>query len=575
MKLIKRLSEKSIIIIISSALVVVVSIVLILGNLWNDRTSQTTTSTSIQSGIVTTNSGSANTQKSGINGSGAITSPAASSSTEQTSATGSGSATITPSAAVTGSATATPGPSSSGSSPSTSADTSSVSTTTSTSAPTKSSGLTSAPTNKTGASLYVSPSGNDANPGTAASPFKSIQKAIESAAAGSTIVVKAGTYRERLIIRDLIDLEIKSQTGERPVLNGQDFNSGYLIEITASQNISFSGFEVRDFKGADLECVIIKKSSSNVTISNNIFHNIGTTASNGNAHIILARGNENVPIRNVNISGNEIYDCDTGWSESVTMESNVDGFKIEYNKIHDVTNIAIDAAGFYDNDVTAAGMNQARNGRIAHNLIYQIYSPNASCAGIYVDGGRDIVIERNTVHHSMFGIEVGCENPFDETNPTIRAIVRNITVRDNFIYDNSKLGIGVGGYDGERTGQVINTKIYNNTLFNNRNEIEIGYSDNIEISKNIVYSLGDNYLITHNTTNKATNIHLFANVYFAGTGQGKFKFNNMYAYNLVDWQQNSGQDLDSIFSDPLFKDTAKRQLSLKAGSPATGKGVRP
>lgn len=358
-------------------------------------------------------------------------------------------------------------------------------------------------------------------------------------------------------------------------MSGQDFNSGYLVEVTASRDISFSGFEVRDFKGADLECVIIKKSSSNVTISNNIFHNIGTTASNGNAHIILARGNENVPIRNVNISGNEIYDCDTGWSESVTMESNVDGFKIEYNKIHDLTNIAIDAAGFYDNDVTAAGMNQARNGRIAHNLIYQIYSPNASCAGIYVDGGRDIVIERNTVHHSMFGIEVGCENPFDETNPTIRAIVRNITVRDNFIYDNSKLGIGVGGYDGERTGQVINTKIYNNTLFNNRNEIEMGYSDNIEISKNIVYSLGDNYLITHNTANKATNIRLSENTYFAGTGQGKFKFNNMYAYNLADWQQNSGQDLDSIFSDPLFKDTAKRQLSLKAGSPAVGKGVRP
>ncbi|MDH7515155.1 MAG: right-handed parallel beta-helix repeat-containing protein [Bacteroidota bacterium] len=46
------------------------------------------------------------------------------------------------------------------------------------------------------ATWYVSPSGNDANPGTQAQPFKTINKAISVASAGDEIVIAAGTYQE-------------------------------------------------------------------------------------------------------------------------------------------------------------------------------------------------------------------------------------------------------------------------------------------------------------------------------------------------------------------------------------------
>lgn len=44
--------------------------------------------------------------------------------------------------------------------------------------------------------VHVSPKGNDSNPGTAASPLRTISKAARTAMPGDEIIVHAGTYRE-------------------------------------------------------------------------------------------------------------------------------------------------------------------------------------------------------------------------------------------------------------------------------------------------------------------------------------------------------------------------------------------
>lgn len=48
-------------------------------------------------------------------------------------------------------------------------------------------------------SLYVSPTGSDANPGSLASPFKTVQKCASVATPGTTCYLRAGTYRETVI----------------------------------------------------------------------------------------------------------------------------------------------------------------------------------------------------------------------------------------------------------------------------------------------------------------------------------------------------------------------------------------
>jgi len=52
----------------------------------------------------------------------------------------------------------------------------------------------------TGSVYYVSPTGNDANPGTATAPFKTFAKANSVLTAGSTLNIYAGTYTEQLKI---------------------------------------------------------------------------------------------------------------------------------------------------------------------------------------------------------------------------------------------------------------------------------------------------------------------------------------------------------------------------------------
>ncbi|MDP6770782.1 MAG: Ig-like domain-containing protein, partial [Anaerolineales bacterium] len=81
------------------------------------------------------------------------------------------------------------------------------------------------------ATWYVSTSGSDDNDGSEASPFATIQKGIDSASDGDTVLVADGTYTENLIIYK--DIKIISENGaEKTIIDGGKIK--HVIEFNSS-----------------------------------------------------------------------------------------------------------------------------------------------------------------------------------------------------------------------------------------------------------------------------------------------------------------------------------------------------
>ena len=171
-------------------------------------------------------------------------------------------------------------------------------------------------------------------------------------------------------------------------------------------------------------------------------------------------------------------------AKPLVLNGNVKTWRVENNMIHDVNNISIDVIGFeevcldcssadgsedYTNAKNRNNLNQARNGLIKGNIVFEMtssenlaYAPDAySAACIYVDGGRDVVIEQNKVFDCDLGIELASEHPSKYTN--------NITLRNNFVFWNHIAGIGIGSSNlgDDPPGLAKNINIIHNTLFDN------------------------------------------------------------------------------------------------------------
>lgn len=288
---------------------------------------------------------------------------------------------------------------------------------------------------------------------------ESIQRALERAPEGAIINVEAGTYKERLnITRDNVIL--RGQPGA--VLDYQGVSiSGAAIKIKDRQNVTISGFEIRNIRGGDTPTAIqVEGSSSNIRIVDNRIHKVENSS---NAHAIAVYGRGSNPIRNIEISGNKISDLRLGRSEAVVINGNVDGFKITDNEIFNCDNIAIDIIG--GEGVSRGGNDRARNGVISHNLVYDIDSGrnqayrHRCAAGIYVDGGSDIVIEKNIVRNSNFGIEAASEKR--------GMFAERITIRNNRLENNHLAGITLGG-SGSSNGGLKDSTVENNILVGNK-----------------------------------------------------------------------------------------------------------
>src|SRR5689334_18305071 len=98
---------------------------------------------------------------------------------------------------------------------------------------------------------FVATTGNDANTGTLAAPFKTLSKAATVALPGDVISVRGGLYNGAVSIdskgTSSARITFRSYPGETAILDGTGIGSStILVNLYKTEYVDFTGFEVRN-----------------------------------------------------------------------------------------------------------------------------------------------------------------------------------------------------------------------------------------------------------------------------------------------------------------------------------------
>jgi len=437
---------------------------------------------------------------------------------------------------------------------------------------------------------YESPTGSNSNSGIATDQaWQTVQYAVDNVSAGDIVNVLAGTYHESIHVNVSGSsgnfITIQNYNNDVVILSGTSLPAyTYIMRIENQNYIRLSGLRFQDYQQLDAIGLLVINSSY-IEIVNNEFSNIDYSATalgqtpteEQNSQPIIVFGRDAVtPIQGLSITGNTIHDCETGWSEALSINGNVDGFEVSNNHIYNMTNIGIVAIG-HEGECPTPALDQARNGRIHHNIVHDNPAAYAECAGIYIDGASQVTVENNILYNNNYGVEVGCENNGNAPNDPS---ADNILVRNNLIYNNTYTGIALGGYDYPVSGKVESVTIQNNTCFNNdtqnnyQGEMMISYTENSTIENNIFYTSNtDRVLFT--VENGANSLSFDYNLFYTSSGADNvvIYWNGVEYETFTGYQTATSQSTHALFSDPLFLDiSASQDLHLQAASPARNSG---
>ncbi|WP_353177413.1 right-handed parallel beta-helix repeat-containing protein [Salinisphaera sp. T5B8] len=424
------------------------------------------------------------------------------------------------------------------------------------------------------AQYYVSPQGDDGNTGSRHSPWRSIAVALRHARAGDTVYLRAGRYHETVHMprsgsRRHGMITLRNYPFETAVIDGSRSRVTHgeqgLVSIADRSYIRIQGLHLTAFHADDESVpmgVLVTGAGEHIELIDNHISAIETRQSGceGNALGIAIYGRRSdAALRHIRIAGNEVTQLKTGCSESISVNGNVTDFEIVGNTVHDNNNIGIDVIG-HEGMAADPAVDIARNGLIADNIVYNISSrtnsayPDGEMAagGIYVDGGRDIVIERNRVFANDIGIELASENAGHAT--------RDVLVRNNLIYHNHRVGLSIGGYDPE-VGTTADCRIEYNTFYKNDTamswggEVVIQYNarDNV-FENNIVYANAQAVFINYYVDSSASPLQSDHNLFYteAGRRAGQWQWRGKHYDGMGGYSRASGNDRNSLFGHPRF-----------------------
>ena len=387
------------------------------------------------------------------------------------------------------------------------------------------------PGNADSATYYVSPSGSDSNSGTtASSPWETITKAADTAVAGDTVIVKAGTYTDPTATSQEAFNPANSGTSTNPITFKSDpplaailieFKSGVpALAVYGRNNIVIDGFKVEGRLGVYY--------SDHITIQNNEVIKGGIQAGDASLNwgIIVHTADDNI------IRDNYVHDMLHSGNSSHNTAGIMVGFIANRNIIE-------------RNYVDAGG-----------GTVYSAYGQK---------GGdiNDNTWNNNIAENAKVGF-LG----MGSTDGTKWA-------SDNNFFNNTIINCTIGAFELDHNTQRF--KIQNNTAYNCTSFLHAIKASNIdhEISYNI--GVGYTYAIRWEGYSEVS-----GSIVTPFTSLINYSDNNCFHefpsfayrektptlnYTFAEWKDATSHDSNSYFTDPLFEDVDKNNFTLKQSSP--------
>jgi hypothetical protein len=289
-----------------------------------------------------------------------------------------------------------------------------------------------------GTTYYVALTGNDANPGTLAKPFRTIPQGLSVLLPGDTLLVRAGTYTQELFYYNFpsgtswsAPVTLKAYPGESVILKPGSGADRIMTFRNGSQYIIVDGFI--------LDAINVASDAVKMQYE--------PTLPGSPNHIRLI----NCEIKNA-------------ISQGILTGTNSDYLEFINLNVHD------NGINRFDHGIYILGhFNLIEGGRYYHNASHGIQCDSGPCENNIVRG----VLAYNNGVHDPDGRGIGFYGG------------KNNLFYNNITWDNPDGGIKVWGND--------NAKIYNNTIYHNTDYgiwVDQG-STNTIVRNNIVYQTGN------------------------------------------------------------------------------------